>query len=613
LCHHNGGSEGISGMRRALRILHTVVALLVAGRLAVAEPGRRALLVGINTYKWSGAVHRDPGQDFYNLSGAAGDAIWLKSILTSKYGFRDQDVVVLTDAAATRQAIIDAFHSHLITKSAPGDVALFYFAGHGSRQGAGDSIENTLVPYDSRDPQGKVFDISSSEVHALFLALLEKTQNVTSILDSCYSDTTVRGGSQRRSIAPDARKIPGGAPGPGSGPVTMVVRISASRSDQESVEHTEYRPDGKTVQHGLMSYALFRELQAAGGQTTWRDVMDRTRTEVAKWNALQDPQMEAPSADTRIFGGAGLAAQEAFLLVSPQGQKVLLNAGSMHAIAKGTGLDVYPAGTHEFTGKPLAKLTVTNVADFTSEATVVSGVAARDIPDAARAVIRFRPATTFRFRIFFDGESPLLSMVRKAVLGAVPDAIQNPQRAGADAVVRFENGAFSTEQANGLMLSPAVPVAEDGAVDHVVRQLRQWARWRQLLMQEGSAPVLQLKVTDESGGSPPDVADGTTITVGLCNTGTQPYFTRVVYFSSDGAVTPLELETDAASLAAGQCRTGGSFVITVENGRKSAVEFFKAFATFDKIDFEPITEPGIRAVDSAQWSAVTKSLMVIKR
>src|SRR5579863_8965314 len=193
------------------RVLATIAALCFTANLAAAEPGRRALLVGINKYQWSGAVHKDPAQDFQNLAGAAGDAIWLKSILTSKYGFHDEDVVVLTDAAATRDAILTNFRSHLIAKSAPGDVALFYFAGHGSRRKAGADIEDTLVPGDSRDPEGKVFDILSSELHTLFVAVVAKTQNVTSILDSCYADTTVRGGGLRRSIKADTRTFPADA------------------------------------------------------------------------------------------------------------------------------------------------------------------------------------------------------------------------------------------------------------------------------------------------------------------------------------------------------------------------------------------------------------------
>jgi hypothetical protein len=591
-------------------------ALVLAAHLSAADPARRALLVGINTYKWSGAVHKDPAQDFDNLEGAAGDAIWLKSILTSKYGFRAEDVVVLPDLAATRDAILDTFRSHLIAKSAPGDVALFYYAGHGSYRGAGSDREDTIMPSDSRDPDGKVFDITSSDLHVLFLALLEKTKNVTSILDSCFSDSTVRGIGVKRSAPADTRVRRGPAQTrvdvSSLAPITPVVRISASRADQESEEYTEFTAGGKTVQHGLMSFELFHELEAATEQTTWRDVMDRTRTEVAKRNSEQDPQIEAPNDDMRIFGGVGLAATEPFFLVTPQGRQVQLNAGSMAALVAGTGLDVFPPGTREFTGSPVARVTVTHVGDFVSQAAVVSS-APVDIPEGARAVVRSRPSTSFQFRVFFDGANPLVAAVRKQALDTIAGAVESPKNT-ADAVVRFADGGLHTEKPNGFILSPAVPADEDGAVDHEVRLLREWARWQQLLTTEGGIPVLQLKVTDDSGASPTAVADGAFLTVALCNTGTRPYWTSVVYFSSDGAMTPLDLATNTLPLAAGECKTGGRFIISVEAGKKSAVEFFKAFATLDKVDSEPFTSAAIRGdtPDPAQWSAVTKSFTVTK-
>jgi hypothetical protein len=255
---------------------------------------------------------------------------------------------------------------------------------------------------------------------------------------------------------------------------------------------------------------------------------------------------------------------------------------------------------------------VTHVGDFVSQAAVVSS-APVDIPEGARAVVHSRPSTSFQFRVFFDGANPLVAAVRKQALDTIAGAVESPKNA-ADAVVRFADGGLHTEKPNGFILSPAVPADEDGAVDHEVRLLREWARWRQLLTTEGGKPVLQLKVTDDSGASPTAVADGAFLTVALCNTGTRPYWTSVVYFSSDGAMTPLDLATNRLPLAAGECQTGGRFNISVEAGKKSAVEFFKAFATIDRVDLEPFTSAAIRGdtPDPSQWSAVTKSFTVTK-
>jgi hypothetical protein len=608
--------------RHAIRGIATALAAIsLSVNAGAAQNARRALLVGINVYRWSGAVHKNASENFENLGGAAGDAIWLKSILTSKYGFRDEDVVVLTDLTATREAILNSFRTHLLEKSSTGDVALFYFAGHGSQRSDGGGLEDTIVPADSRDPAGKVFDIGSSELHELFLALLGKTRNVTSILDTCHADTTVRGGGLTRSIRHDIREMPKGkstdagtARSAAAGnEIAPVIRISAARADEEASEYTDFTGGGNGVKHGLMSYELFRNLVAASGQTTWRDIMDRTRTDVARQNPLQDPQFEGPP-DTLIFGGAGLSAEEAFLLITPQRQNVLLNAGSLHALSNGTELDAYPPGTREFTGQPIAKLKVTNVGDLTSEATVVSGIGPRQIPAGARAVIRSRPPTAFRFRICFEGGSPLLEAIRKAALTTIAGAELSP-RDSADAVARFGEGKIHTEWPDGTMMSPPVPESDSDAGAHVARRLNAWAHWKQLLVAEGSAPVLEMKVTDSLGATSSDFADGATITIALCNKGTRPYFTRVVFFASDGSITPLDLATDGMPLAAGQCGTGGSFAITVDEGRNRSVDFLKAFATLDKVDLEPFTTGQIRGEvqDPARWSSVTKALTVVQR
>jgi hypothetical protein len=57
----------------------------------------------------------------------------------------------------TRQAVIDAFRQHL-GRAVEGDVALFYYSGHGSQEKAPpefwhlepDHLDETLVLYDSR-------------------------------------------------------------------------------------------------------------------------------------------------------------------------------------------------------------------------------------------------------------------------------------------------------------------------------------------------------------------------------------------------------------------------------------------------------------------------------
>jgi hypothetical protein len=53
-------------------------------------------------------------------------------------------------------------------------------------------------------------------------------------------------------------------------------------------------------------------------------------------------------------------------------------------------------------------------------------------------------------------------------------------------------------------------------------------------------------------------------------------------------------------------------MITVDGERRS-VNFIKTFSSIDKLDLDPFIGAGIRAPNTAQWSAVTQSIVVMPR
>jgi hypothetical protein len=608
------------------------LSLTLAAYGAEPEPARRALLVGINNYQWSGAG-KHPGHpelDFPNLDGAAGDAIWFKAILTSKYGFKSEDVVVLTDKDATHQAIIDNFRQHLIDKSHTGDVALIYYAGHGSyRVNAQGEKETTIIPYDSRDPEGKVFDISSTpELHQLFVQLLGKTKNVTRIFDSCYSDSGERGGATR-FVPPDNRTPP---PDPtlsrgavALNPITEVIRISASESGQKSQETTDHK-------HGLFSFALFNQLLTASDDTKWSDVMDEATKEVAKQNASQDPQLEPTGTNVKIFGGVGLAAKKPYWLITPKTLTVELNAGSLQGLAEGAVLDVYNEKEREFTGPPKATITVTEVADLTSKATVAAPVDPTDLKPGYRAVVRSMPPTAFRFLVHFAGTNPTLAAIQKAALADAITGFTLSPRKTAEAIVRIDKEEIIVEGQDGRRLSPSVRVDDADAVSKMVAKLTKWSRWHMMLETLGDEPVLKMRITETGKNIPVTrVTEGTRISVSLCNGGTQPYWAKVVDFSIDG-MHPLGLDTDTQPLPPSDCTkpenflNGQDFDATIPPDRATVTEIFRAFATRSKLDAEffgwdpdqasdPANEAsrGGPAKPPVNWSALTTSLTIRKK
>ncbi len=173
--------------------------------LATPTPRKLALLVGINQY---------PNDD--ELAGAVMDTELQRQLLTHRFGFNPQDIITITDAAATRQNILTAFEEHLVKQAKPGDVVVFHFSGHGSRvSDAPDCDERALklsdrclnssfVPVDNplslaqRGRGGTVQDIGGHTLFLLMSAL--QTENVTVVLDCCHAGGGKRGNVRVRSL-----------------------------------------------------------------------------------------------------------------------------------------------------------------------------------------------------------------------------------------------------------------------------------------------------------------------------------------------------------------------------------------------------------------------------
>jgi metacaspase-1 len=141
------------------------------------------------------------------LFGCVNDVASQKHLLVHRFGFNPQDILILTDAQATRQGILEAFEEHLIKQAKPGDVVAYHYSGHGSRVFDPDPIisdradpnnglNDTFVPIDATLPPGypkqggEVKDIMGHTLYLLVSAL--QTENVTAVLDSCYSGGATR-------------------------------------------------------------------------------------------------------------------------------------------------------------------------------------------------------------------------------------------------------------------------------------------------------------------------------------------------------------------------------------------------------------------------------------
>lgn len=273
---------------------------------------RKALLIGVGTYQHLPYINSQ-GERLDNLKGPGNDVQKIKELLVSGYGFRPEEIQLLKDREATREAVLKAFDQWLIQGTKPGDLAVFYFSGHGTRISRGSQdYYKAICPHDA---QMKAKNLASANliVHEELGSLLGKLKGreVVVIMDSCHSGgmtRSIRGTAVSRleqTPAIQAKFLPveiaevdsvGKTRGKGL-PLRSSkkevgfegqISILSSREDQVSVELT--LPNG--IIHGAFTAALLEGIEKKKDirygewfEYARKTIKDRFRLE-------QDPQLK---------------------------------------------------------------------------------------------------------------------------------------------------------------------------------------------------------------------------------------------------------------------------------------------------------------------------------
>ena len=258
-----------------------------------------ALCVGINKYP----------EGVSDLAGCITDAENWKSFIETHYQTSlSPEILLLTDAQATRAGFIDAFRNHL-GQARDGDTIFLHYSGHGSREKAPpaylkffpDGMNETLVLSDSRakDDSGNYtgYDLADKELGRLLEEVIEGKPNLNLIvsLDCCHSGSGTRDVDKLASArltgdrADEARSFETYIPGIFTGaevvlPSSKHVLLASCSKYQKAWETKE-----KT---GLFTTSAMDVLAKYGSQTTLADLYTRTRTVMRKTTNIQDPQLE---------------------------------------------------------------------------------------------------------------------------------------------------------------------------------------------------------------------------------------------------------------------------------------------------------------------------------
>jgi hypothetical protein len=307
--------------------------------LAAPQPSAniRSLFVGIDKYQNSYPRSPRADPDFHDLRGAVNDARLMQATLRAynvpiaakvcdPSGNRS---ITLVDGCATRNNIIGALE-RLISVSKPGDLIVFYYAGHGSqhpaqgRAGADQvsGISSTVVPADAWRPPPD--DGSNDILDVDFKHLIDEADrvgvSVVTIFDSCHSGTATRGldslnGLTRAAPSDLWRARPAltwSAPQPSAPGSVRRYRVHMAAAGDNEVAHEwpveiGRGKDGKPIlePHGAFTKALADTLAALKG-ATYLDIAQETR-----WRMSQEGRPQQVGLAVEGFCGANEVCENA--------------------------------------------------------------------------------------------------------------------------------------------------------------------------------------------------------------------------------------------------------------------------------------------------------------
>ncbi len=293
---------------------------------------KRAVCVGINEF-----INLPRANWLY---GCVNDANDMAAFLKSKYGFGPKDVTVLTDAKATKAAVMGKLAS-IVKLAEQGKVThiVFTYSSHGTQVpdtngDEPDRADEAFVAYDIAQA-GDHWDtntvIVDDELAALF-ARVPAGVLVEAYLDTCHSGTGLKAMDllagrrpkflppptpvglddvTERNVTPFAEGVARGVKQPkfrpgkamSNGPRGLVkpaapILFAACRSDQTSSDATfNRRPNG------AFTYFLLKELKRKASASR-ADLLTSIRVDLKAARYDQVPQLECPPAVKKTKVGA---------------------------------------------------------------------------------------------------------------------------------------------------------------------------------------------------------------------------------------------------------------------------------------------------------------------
>ncbi len=315
-------------MMKTIKSLFFGFIMLLLCNSGSGAPVSRALIIGIDNYNPTGTRGR-----WQNLDGCINDALSIKEVLQARYGFLPENITLLQNQEAARDKILGGFNN-LLMKSAPGDIAVIYYAGHGSQ------VKNSLSEEDDKRDESMVpadsylgtKDIRDKELAAMFNKFADKGVILTILYDCCHSGSIGRG--PMTNDTPKLRYITGDEsydamdPSLPVAPEKKGVLIMSASQDFEYASE-QYDADGNP--HGAFTIALLQSLTTLPVNSSASDLFSSVRA-ILKYNGKKQEPILAGTEERKkqtLFGieKGALSGKTLVAVMNVKGSEIILQGG----------------------------------------------------------------------------------------------------------------------------------------------------------------------------------------------------------------------------------------------------------------------------------------------
>ena len=569
------------------------------------SPRVRVLMVAIDEYQNAGRI-----DGFRNLKGAKNDLELVRASITRRLNIPEtevKDIVkTLKNEEATRSRILSTFRTHLIEGAAPGDLIVFFFAGHGGRLYSSgmtepDRYDETLVTHDAFDAQGHIFGIRDKEISQLLKEITAKGVNPIVIIDACHA-----GGATKMLIDGNTRAAP---------PIRIPQQDLAQSSEATRTVATKdyillaatnakdpaYETNRFGKSYGEFSVALAAAIRNVPVESTYRDLMRHVQQRLDMSGLAQ---VAAPSGplDRQLFTNKDLA----YLAIEALRKKenvYEIDAGRLAGISKGSTFDLFQSAFDASSrSNPLA---TGEVVDVRLESADVRFAPSAQLPARGFVSERERQFGDFRLNVRVSGTSSTSRKLREALQrNSRVNIVQDDS-----AKLWLDSGDSKVQllRSDGSQILPAVDVSQADWTSKLTENVNKIAQYHAVLSIYKPQPQKYVEAQillegDGEGGrkSPPlkngqaQLKPGDRILVRVHNRHpSKALYVNVITLAPDYSIDSMyPLNEEPKKLLIGAAFETCVFPLEEPYGR----DIFIVYATDEKVSLAPLIQEGVRDI-----------------